>query len=289
MAGEQIAACSVGVGEVRRGAGVVQIVVDPFAALIDTVLHPHRSRKLLVGAGEAGLAKNIQNNRLLQSVGECGAFVGKRARAELVARDGRPAPEEGMIIESQRLGGRRHEELRPRADLVIRVRDMPRVVFERQRVLEVGELLVGEAGRFAERAGSALPADSGVLVGEAALERHEDVAAAVNVIGDLLQQGIIGNVKRRNDEQFVGREIRILREDKVGAHVRLVERAVQLREDGIVSARGFTRHPSQLLLPFERHEADRVGRIDAVEDRHLILDLEVDDLGADLLQFVRDP
>ena len=74
-------------------------------------------------------------------------------------------------------------------------------------MLQVGKLLIGEAGRFAERAGCALPADSGVLIGEAALERHEDVAAAVNVIGDLLQQGIIGNVQRRNDEEFVGREI----------------------------------------------------------------------------------
>ena len=154
-------------------------------------------------------------------------------------------------------------------------------------MLEVGELLIGEASSFAERAGCALPADSGILISEAALERHKYVASAVNVIGDLLQQGIIGNVKCWNDEEFVGREIGSLREDKVGADVRLIEGAVQLREDGVVCAGGFTGHPSE-LLPFERHEADRVGRIDTVEDRHLISDLEVDDLGADLLQFVRD-
>ena len=134
---------------------------------------------------------------------------------------------------------------------------MPRVVFERQRVLEIGELLIGEASSFAERAGGALPADSGILVGEAALERHEDVAAAVNVIGDLLQQGIIGHVQCRNDEEFVGREIGSLREDKVRANVRLIEGAVQLRENGVVCARGFTGNPSE-LLPFERHEVDRV-------------------------------
>ena len=56
----------------------------------------------------------------------------------------------------------------------------------------------------------------------------------MNVIGDLLQQGIIGNVKCRNDKQFVGRKIGSLRKDKVGADVRLIERAVQLREDGIL-------------------------------------------------------
>ena len=79
----------------------------------------------------------------------------------------------------------------------------------------------------------------------------------MDVIGDLLQQGIIGNVKCRNDEEFVGREIGSLREDKVGAHVRQIEGAVQLREDGVVSARRFTGHPSE-LLSFERHEVDRV-------------------------------
>ena len=80
MTGEQIAARSVGVCEVSRGTRVVQIVVDPFAGSIDTVLDPHRSWKVLVGAGEAGVAKNIKNNGLLESVGECGAFVRKRAR-----------------------------------------------------------------------------------------------------------------------------------------------------------------------------------------------------------------
>ena len=54
--------------------------------------------------------------------------------AELVAGDGRPATEEWMIVESEWFGRSGQEELRPRADLVIGGRDMPRVVFERQRV-----------------------------------------------------------------------------------------------------------------------------------------------------------
>ena len=68
MTGEQVAARSVSVGEVSIGTRVVQIVVDRFAGSIDTVLDPHRSWKVLVGAGEAGLAKNIKNNSLLKSI-----------------------------------------------------------------------------------------------------------------------------------------------------------------------------------------------------------------------------
>src|ERR1035438_5110060 len=94
---------------------------------------------------------------------------------------------------------------RPRS--VLRPCPTRSIVLERHRVLEVGELLIGKPRRFAERAGCALPADSGVLIGEAALERHEDVAAAAHVIGDVLQQCIISRVQCRNDEEFVGREI----------------------------------------------------------------------------------
>src|SRR5579863_4352499 len=104
MTGDQIVARSVGVGELSRGTRVVQVVVDPFAGSIDTVLDPHRSWKVLIGAGEAGFAKNIKNNGLLESVGEYGAFIRKLARAELVAGNGRPAPEEWMIVERERFG-----------------------------------------------------------------------------------------------------------------------------------------------------------------------------------------
>src|SRR5580704_7734092 len=165
---------------------------------------------------------------------------------------------------------------------------MPGIVLQRQWMLEVGELLIGETGCFAERPGSALPEDGGVLIGESALERHENVATTVNVISNLLEQSIVCNVQRRNDQKFVGREVGIPGEDKVCADVRLVEGAVDLREDGVIFTGGFAGSPSQFLLPFERHEADCVGRIDAVENRDLILNLKINDLRADLLQFVRD-
>src|SRR5678816_3747918 len=90
-------------------------------------------------------------------------------------------------------------------------------------MLKIGELLVGEASRFAQRSGRAFPADCGVLIGEAALEGHENVAAAVNIVGDLLQQGIIGNIERWNDEQLVLREVGTLWKDEVRTHVGLIK------------------------------------------------------------------
>ena len=130
MIGEQITARSVSIGEVGGSIRVVQIVVKAFARPIDAVFEPHRRWKILVGTGEARLAKNIQHNGLLQSVGKRGSFVGERARSELVAGDGRPATEEWMIVESEWLGRSGQQEFGPRADLVIGGGDMPRIVLE---------------------------------------------------------------------------------------------------------------------------------------------------------------
>ena len=64
-------------------------------------------------------------------------------------------------------------------------------------MLEVGELLIAEAGGFAQGAGRAHPADGGVLVGESALEGHHDVAAVFHVVGDALEQGVVGRCRAR--------------------------------------------------------------------------------------------
>src|SRR5882672_10327428 len=120
-----------------------------------------------------------------------------------------------MIVEPEWFGRGGQEELRPCADLVIGGRDAPRVVFELQRMLEIGELLIGEASSCGKRAGRALPTHSRILIGEAALECHEDLAAALNVIGDLLQQGVTRNIKCRDDDESVRREIGAIWEDKV--------------------------------------------------------------------------
>ena len=88
-----------------------------------------------------------------------------------------------MIVGGEGLGVVGHEEFGPVHDLVV-VADMEGIAFQGKGLFEVGELLVAEAGGFAQGAGGAYPAHGGVLVGEAALEGHEDVAAVLDVVGD---------------------------------------------------------------------------------------------------------
>ena len=83
------------------------------------------------------------------------------------------------------------------------VAGMKRVALKCQGMLEVGELLVVESRSRAQRSGRTLPTYGRVFVGKAALERHEDMSAVVDVICNFLQQCIIGDVERRNDEQLV--------------------------------------------------------------------------------------
>ena len=112
-----------------------------------------------------------------------------------------------MVVIGDGFGVFGHEELGPIADLVLGA-DVERIAFERERVFEVGELLIAEAGGFAQRAGRAHPADGGVFICESALEGHDDVAAVLYVVGDSLEQRIVGDVERGNDEQLVLRRNR---------------------------------------------------------------------------------
>ena len=89
------------------------------------------------------------------------------------------------------------QELCPVHDLVL-IAGLERIAFEVERFFKVGELLIVEAGGITEWAGSAHPADRRVLIREAALEAHQDVAAAFDVVGDLLQERVVGDVQRRN-------------------------------------------------------------------------------------------
>ena len=54
------------------------------------------------------------------------------------------------------------------------------------------------------------------------------MTAVLYIIGDLLQQSIVGDIKRRNDEDLVAREVRVLREDEVSADVETIERVMDL-------------------------------------------------------------
>jgi len=48
----------------------------------------------------------------------------------------------------------------------------------------------------------ALPADCGVSLAKAALEGHEDVAAAFDVVADLLEECVVGDVEGGDDEEL---------------------------------------------------------------------------------------
>ena len=157
---------------------------------------------------------------------------------------------------------------------------MERIAFEGEGLLEVGELLVGEAGGFAQRAGSAVPAYGGVLVGEATLERHEHVATVRDVSGDLVEQRIVGDVESGDDEQLVlldgGWVIDGFREDEVCADVGVVQGAMKLHDELAVAVAGFAGNPAGSVIALIGHEVDAVGGVDAVEDRDLVFDLEID-------------
>ena len=135
-----------------------------------------------------------------------------------------------------------HEELGPVHDFVV-VSGLEGVALEGERLFEIGELLVAEAGGFAERSGGAHPADGVVLVGESALEGHEDVAALLDVVGDFLEQRVVGDVERGDDEHLVAGEVGVLGKDEVAADVGVVERVVELADEADVVCRGEVRVP----------------------------------------------
>ena len=93
------------------------------------------------------------------------------------------------------------------------------ITLELERMFEVRELLVAEARGLAQGAGCAHPAHGGVFVGESALEGHDHVAAVLHVVRDALEQGIVGDVEHRYNQQFVGGKVHGLGEDEIRANV----------------------------------------------------------------------
>ena len=252
------------------------------------MLYVDNGRKVLVGTGEPGFGERVAEHRGLQRVGEVRPLIEQRARAVVVLGDGRPLAEEGMVVPGQRRGVLGHQELCPVRGFVVRRPDVKRIALERQRSLEIRELLVAEAGSLAQRSGRAHPADRGVLVGEAALEGHDDVAAVLDVVRDALEQCIVGDVERGHDEHLVRGEVLGLREDDVRADVQLVQRAMHLLDERSVAVRrarpAVRRHRTAV-----GHEADGVGRVAAPQDSDIVFNLQADQLRADLLEFVCGP
>ena len=78
--------------------------MELFAFAVDAVLDVDCGRKLLIGAGEASASEAVEDDLGLQGIGNLGAFVDEFAGAELVAGDGGPLAEEGVVVVSEGLG-----------------------------------------------------------------------------------------------------------------------------------------------------------------------------------------
>src|SRR5579862_5980134 len=124
---------------------------------------------------------------------------------------------------------------------------MKRIVFERKRLLQIGKLLIVEAGRFAQDARHHGPSHRVVFVGEAALEGHEQVATTANIVDQLVEQSVGSNIERRNNNDLVIRKVRAVGKYKVNTNILLVERVIHLAKDGTV-----------IFFVAELHEFDAV-------------------------------
>ena len=169
------------------------------------------------------------------------------------------------------------------AHLVV-VAGLERVALQRERLREVGEFLVVEAEHLAQRPRGHRPAHGRVLVREAALHAHHDVAALAHELRDPLQQGVVRDVQRRHDQDLVRGQVGRVREHEIRAHVQVVQRAMDLAYLGAVVGVAAGRTPLGLLR--ERHVVDGVERVAAPQDCHVVADAQVDEALADLLQFL---
>src|SRR4029453_7151184 len=104
------------------------------------------------------------------------ALVGDDSLPEGVAGERRVLPEEGVVVEGERLRRLEQDHVYPHRGPVLRAR-AERGALQRERLLEARELLVREAAGLAQWTRRPRPAHGAPLVREAALERQQDVAA----------------------------------------------------------------------------------------------------------------
>ena len=112
------------------------------------------------------------------------------------------------------------------------------------------------------------------------------MAAVLDVIRYSLQQSVVRNIERRHNEQLVRGEIRCSGKYEIRSQVQFVERAVDLpNQRSVVSRRSG-------IAPFRArrgkgHKTNTVERVAAVEDRHLVVNLQAHEMRADFFQFMR--
>ncbi len=101
-------------------------------------------RQLLIRTCHAEVREIRTQHRGLQFVGKIGAFINHLAGAVSVGRNGRPAAEERMVVPGERLGRIELKEFGPVLRLIVST-GMVGIVFQRQGLRKIGELLVVEA------------------------------------------------------------------------------------------------------------------------------------------------
>src|SRR5581483_2449501 len=191
--------------------------MNAFAQLVDAIHNMEARRQRLISWDTSFLERSFKQGSL-QAVADVSALVKQRAAAEVVLGNRGPTAEEWIIVKGERFGVLQLQEFGPVHNLVLSA-NMEGISLESERFFEVGELLIAEPRGFAQRARGADPANRRVFVGKAALEGHHYVTAVFHVVRDLLEERIIGNVKRRDDDNLVAGKISILREDKIHAGI----------------------------------------------------------------------
>ena len=158
------------------------------------------------------------------------------------------------VAGQQRRSGLGRQKLHPPAHLIGIWAHLIRVPLQRD-VLGNGELAVGDAGRLGDAARLVTGANFHVLVGEAALEAEDDMAACFREGVQTRKLGIRSGIERGNDDELVGGKVGRRGIDEIDLRIHPVERIVERPDDVVVALVG-------IVLEFELVE----GRLRIVAD-----------------------
>jgi hypothetical protein len=154
----------------------------------------------------------------------------------MVLGDGGILSEERVIVVSQRLGGVEQQHFRPVAHLVSGA-GLERVAAQRERLRQVGKLLVMDAGGLAQRPRSHAVARTVEYSSQKPLFSVSTRCPprARNPPGD--EQRVAGDIQRRHHDHFVGAQVFGLGENEIHSGIQPVKRPVQPAHFQIVTAR----------------------------------------------------
>ncbi len=141
------------------------------------------------------------------------------------------------VASQQRRSGLGRQKLHPPAHLIGIWAHLIRIPLQRD-VLGNGELTVGDAGRLGDAARLVTGANFHVLVGEAALEAEDDMAACFREGVQTRKLGIRSGIERWNDDELVGGKVGRRGIDEIDLRIHPVERIVERPDDVVVALVG---------------------------------------------------